>query len=347
MRNRSWVIAIIILLFVSTLACAGNDTATPERGSSNDSGEPDEIISKVDPTATAPSEATEEPTAEPTDEATKPPTSGQADLEVINDSDDTITIVYISSIDSDVWGESWLDGEIAPGESRLFENIEAGSYDLQVRDEEDSIETLYGATLDDSHTWTVIGTASVPDNAVLRFEDDFSDNRNSWGDSATDDVTYNPPTDGEYCMEIRTDQMTAWEWYEPFRPDDFLAEVKCTVDVGTDAVCGLGFGPDGDNLFWYEIDAESQSYAVFLLQNDEWQPAMVEWTGDLHIDPTGQNYLGLGRIEGTLYVYVNGTLIDSVDTDLFPTGRIGIGGASYDDPDITVCLDNLRVWRME
>ncbi|MFP4345554.1 MAG: hypothetical protein ACLFU8_12740, partial [Anaerolineales bacterium] len=60
MQNRSWVIAIIILLFVSTLACAGSDTATPERSNSGGSGESGEIISKIDPTATATPEPTEE-----------------------------------------------------------------------------------------------------------------------------------------------------------------------------------------------------------------------------------------------------------------------------------------------
>jgi hypothetical protein len=339
MKNRGWIAIIVVLLIALSLACGGggDDTPTPEE----DNGD---IVSEVKATDTP--MPTEEP---PEPEATSTPLTSSTglSLEIINDSDDTITTLYISPTESDTWGSNWLNGSVAPEESQLIEEIEPGTYDLQVGNEEGSLETLYNAELDSDRTWTVWGQASVPENAVLRFDDDFSDNRNNWGGTENDNVNYMTPSGGEYCMHIKVENMTAWEWYEPFRPDEFFAEVKCRVDVNTDASCGLGFGPDADNLFWYEIDSESQSYAVFLLQDDAWQDPLIEWTNDLHISPDGQNYLGLGRLQGTLFIYVNGSLIDAIDTDLFPTGRIGIGGATYDDPDVTVCLDDLRVWRIE
>lgn len=344
MKNRGWIAIIVVLLIALTLACGGSDdTPTPEPSETPEQG--NDIISEVKVTDTPmpteePVESTK-PTATPMTSATGPT------LEIINDSDYTLTYLYISPTDSDTWGSNWLNGSLASGATQLIENIEPGNYDLQVGDDEGSLETLYNADLVGERTWTVWGQASVPENAVLRFDDDFSDNRNNWGGTQSDEVNYMTPSGGEYCMHIMVDNMTAWEWYEPFRPDEFFAEVKCRVDANTDASCGLGFGPDGDNLFWYEIDAESQSYSVFLLKDDEWQDPLVEWTNDLHVNPSGQNYLGLGRRQGTLFVYVNGALIDAIDTDLFPTGRIGIGGATYSDPDVTVCLDDLRVWRIE
>ncbi len=311
-----------------------NETAAPTQSGG-------EIVSKVEPTSTP----TVAATAEATVAATATPTG--ITLELINNTETTITYVYISATENTVWGESWLNGSIPAGGSRIIEGIEPGYYDLQVGNAEGSLETLYAVPLGEVDRWTIWGTVSLPDNAVLRFEEYFEDNRNNWGGDSTENVDYLTPSGGEYCMRIKTDQMTAWEWYEPFRPDEFFAEVKCTVDPNTDASCGIGFGPDGDNLFWYEIDPETQSYAVFLLQDDQWQTPLASWDLSYHVNPSGRNYLGLGRTEGTLYVYVNGVLIDSFSTALFPTGRIGIGGATYSDPNVTVCLDELRVWRIE
>jgi hypothetical protein len=46
-------------------------------------------------------------------------------------------------------------------------------------------------------------------------------------------------------------------------------------------------------------------------------------------------------------LYVNAVLMGEADGSRFPTGRVGIGGSTYDTPDATICLDNLRVWRFE
>jgi len=46
-------------------------------------------------------------------------------------------------------------------------------------------------------------------------------------------------------------------------------------------------------------------------------------------------------------MYVNGVLIAQVEDDRFPEGRVGIGGSTYDEGNATICLDNLRVWRLE
>jgi hypothetical protein len=53
------------------------------------------------------------------------------------------------------------------------------------------------------------------------------------------------------------------------------------------------------------------------------------------------------RVEGVVSLYANGVLVGQVNSDRFPTGRVGLGGSTYNEPNATVCLDNLRVWRME
>ncbi|MDF1515660.1 MAG: hypothetical protein P1S60_17770 [Anaerolineae bacterium] len=271
-------------------------------------------------------------------------------LEVYNLSTKTISELYIVSSDSDTWGDDWLAGdEIPVDDYYYFPELDSGLYDIKaVGTDGKVIETLYNFEINGPYYVDIIGKTLLPTNAILRFEDDFSDNRNSWGEDENEDVRYNAPANGEFCMDIKVNNLTAWEWYEPFRPDEFVAEVACQVSVsGTDSTCGLGFGPDGDNLYWFEVSAEYQTFALFLLLNDEWQDNLIPWTESLSIYPDGWNYLSLQRINGVVSVLINGVLAGEVESDHFPTGRIGIGGSTYDDGNVTVCLDDLRVWRME
>ncbi len=283
----------------------------------------------------------------PGDEGGSVPAAG-ATLEITNESDEIISAVYISPSDSDSWGEDWLEGmAINTGGTYLISGIPSGVYDIRPANEDDEgMGTLYGVELVDEHTWTVYGTATLPDNAEVRFSDDFSDNRNNWGASDSENVDYIPPTGGEFCMLIKKEQLLAWEWYEPFRTDEFFAEVKCALD-SVDGECGLGFGPDGDNLYWFRVRPMTQEYSLQLLQDDVWQDDLIELTTSQYISPDGSNYLALGRVDNVVSVYVNGVLIGRVENDLFPTGRIGIGGATYDEPNTTVCLDDLRVWHLQ
>jgi hypothetical protein len=278
------------------------------------------------------------------------PAGGMASLEVVNESDTIITYLYVSPTDSDSWGEDVLGADVIEQQgSYVLDGIPQGSYDIQAADESDAaIESVFNVDLSGQRTWTVAGKTNLPDNAVLRFEDDFSDNRNDWGfDTGDEDVHYMRPSGGEYCILIKRDQFTAWEWYEPFRTDEFVAEVACTLSGAEDASCGLGFGPDGDNLYWFEVSPFDQTYALFLLENDSWQENLVEWTESKNIDPDRSNYLSMERVNGVVSLYVNGVLLDQIESQRFPTGRIGIGGSTYEEADGTVCLDDLRVWRLE
>ncbi|OQA18614.1 MAG: hypothetical protein BWY63_01985 [Chloroflexi bacterium ADurb.Bin360] len=349
MKHNRWIWLIIATLLMGVLACTGGKSATPEPATpvietvTQEAPTPRPTKTPAPPTATPKPKETEAP-----QETEAPTAAAGASLEVINQSGMELTELYISSVEDSSWGANWLSESLAAEDSIIFQDLDEGTYDLKITYNDGSTaEIVYNVLLSDESTWTVFGMAGLPDNAVLRFEEDFTDNRNNWGNSFSDDVDYPAPADGQYCINIKVSDMTAWEWYEPFRTDEFLAEVQCSLDAGTDASCGLGFGPDGDNLFWYELDSETQSYAVHLLQDDAWQDSLIDWTEDLHINPGGANFLALSRIEGTLYVYVNGMIINWVDTDLFPTGRVGIGGATYDDAPVGVCLDDLMVWRIE
>ncbi len=351
-------LGIVIGVLLLSLACGGGD-----RGLTTEAPQAT-LESKIEPIETL--EEEEEPFE---DEETALPTSTResaepsseiseegASLEIINESGVVVQELYVSPVDATTWGENWLQAPLDTGENIVLEEIAPASYDLLVANADDkNVEALYNVPLNaGEQSWTIIGSAGIPEDVELHFEDDFNDNRNSWGGSDQESVHYMTPTGGEYCILFRDEQNTAWEWYEPLDFTNFLAEVKCTVDPSTDASCGLGYGPDADNLLWYEIDAGTQSYALFLLEDDEWQEAPIEWSGAYHIDPTGVNYLALERWDDVISLYVNGTLIDQLTFSSFvdqPTlstfaeGRIAIGGAAYDDPNVTVCLDDLHIWR--
>lgn len=275
--------------------------------------------------------------------------STQTGLEIVNNSIIPIGRLYVSPIEADTWGSDVLAGETIPvGGSFLVQNLEAGAYDLRAEAaNEDLIEIAYNVEFQDEAYWEFTGKTELPSNAVLRFEDDFTDNRNSWGDIQTNEAVYNTPAGGEYCIDILVEDLTAWEWYEPFRPDEFIAEVACYAPAEREATCGLGFGPDGDNLYWFEVSPSDQTYALFLLLDDEWQPSLIDWTVSKNIAPDGWNFLSLERVNGVVSVLVNGVLQGAIESDYFPTGRIGLGGATYSDSNVTICLDNLRVWRLE
>jgi hypothetical protein len=276
---------------------------------------------------------------------------GVGSLKVVNASETDIVYLYIAPTGSDSWGQDWLgeDQVIAAGESYVIENVPVDVYDIKATDVEDqNVETLYTVQLSGEDTWTVSGRMNLPEDAALQFEDTFEDNRNDWArDAESEGVTYLPPANGEYCIEIEQAQLAAWEWYEPFQTSDFIAEVVCTLSGAGDATCGLGFGADGDNLYWFEVSPADQSYALDLLLDDEWQEKPIDWTVSKNINPYGMNFMSLERIDGVLSVYVNGIWLADVDGQHFPTGQLGIGGSTYGEGNATVCLDNLRIWHME
>ncbi len=276
--------------------------------------------------------------------------SGTISLEVINNSEKDIYYLYIAPTTSDTWGKDWLDSDIIPaGETYTVYGISPDTYDIKAADEEEvGIETVYNVDISSAREWTVYGNTPLPSNAVLRFEERFEDNRNNWGlDTEGEDVYYMRPADGEYCILIKSDNFTAWEWYEPFRTDEFIAEVSCTISGAEAASCGLGFGQDGDNLYWYEVSPYDQTFALFMLEGGSWQDSLVSWTTSKNINPNGVNYLSLQRVDDVVSLFVNGVLVEEINSDRFPTGRVGLGGSTYNEGNATVCLDNLRVWRLE
>ena len=123
-------------------------------------------------------------------------TMATVSLEVINGSEHIVAALYVSPSSSDSWGDDWLGGvAIKSGGAYVVEGLESDVYDVKAEDADgDVIEIVYNLELSGEYSWNIVGKADLPSNAVLRFEDDFTDNRNNWGATTeTDDVYYMTP----------------------------------------------------------------------------------------------------------------------------------------------------------
>jgi len=123
-------------LILAALACGGPTPVPP---------------TAVPPTAIPPTAVP--PTAVPPTQTS----SGMAELVLKNDSGITVCAVYISSTESDSWGDNWLTGNeaIRSGSSRNFQ-VPEGSYDVRADDCDSNLVAYHmGVDLAGSMTWSL------------------------------------------------------------------------------------------------------------------------------------------------------------------------------------------------
>jgi len=180
---------------------------------------------------------------------------------------------------------------------------------------------------------------SVPD---ILYEDDFSDNT-LWGtlDNSDNVIEY----DGE-AFRMKVFQKNWFVWSTPGGDDyDSLhAEVTATNNDGEDTTSFgiLCFKQVDLASFYYVAVAADSEYIiakaidgdtdVFLTNNDQW--AFSD-----QIEKNKSSYrIGMDCGNGTLTLYVDGKLIDSVTDDTYTTGTIGLitwSGANATAGDVT------------
>lgn len=114
----------------------------------------------VPPTAVPPTKAP--PTAPPTVPSGTSPKV--VELTLVNDSGLPVCYVYISSVQSDEWGENWLaqDEVVRSGGSRVFQ-VEGGDYDLRAEDcDGNLVDVQNGAQITAGVTWTLLALQRAP-----------------------------------------------------------------------------------------------------------------------------------------------------------------------------------------
>lgn len=270
-----------------------------------------------------------------------------ATLEIVNESGKTISGINIVTPDAKDWGDNVLSKALAPGKSTMIEGIPAGVYDVRALDEEGSfLSAVFSVQLEGEQTWTIYPRwASWPKNAKELFKDDFTDNKNKWPLGSTDAADYTL-TDGVMNILIKQDNWIAWQTYSRQFSGQFIGEVVCRAD-GEDAECGLGFALDNKNLIWFRVNPAKQEYSLRLAEKGAWSEDLIAPNTSVYIAPGGWNRYTLGRVGKNLLLYVNGTLIDAVESNKIPRGKVIFGGSSNATPDVQVQLDDFLVFSVQ
>lgn len=283
-----------------------------------------------------------------TPQATDEAKTGSASLEIINESSETIAGFNYVSPDSKDWGDSVLgDVTIAPGESYVLQGLEAGTFDMRALNEDGkSMGSLFNVQMDGDLKWTVRGLADLPKGATVKLQDDFS-NAKKWTSSSSEFSTIGVQ-DGSYVVELKKANRLAWGTYKNFKTSgNFLAEVGCKVDV-EGGLCGIGFAIDDNNMLWYQIDPAKQEYSLQYLKKGEWQDNLIDYTTSAYIATVGSNSLAIGRQGKTINLYMNGTLIDTIDSNPIANGYVVFGAGTTENVDAAVgTLDDLSIWQVK
>jgi hypothetical protein len=274
--------------------------------------------------------------------------TGDASLEIVNESETSIAGLNIASIDSTQWGGNVLgDVTIDTGTSHKVSGITAGTYDVRALDADGkSLGSIYNVLLEGDQTWSVVGLANLPADAKVTYEDDFSD-PSKWSPNSDEMADY-AIQDGAYQITVKPENRLAWETYQEFTTSaGFAAEVNCAVDkVG--GLCGLGLATDNDDLLWLQVNPSKQEYSLQHLEAGEWQPNLIDYTKSVYIAPNLSNSIALSRSGKLISIYLNGTLVGTVESTVVPSGSVIFGGGTIADvTDVVVSLDSLTVWQVQ
>jgi serine/threonine protein kinase len=190
-------------------------------------------------------------------------------------------------------------------------------------------------------TQTPLPTAPPVNTAEILLEDDFSND--TWGTLTDSDnsVEY----DGETLrIQIFKENWFVWstpngEVYENIHTEVTVNNndgvpttsfgIMCHNQGAVSSYYYLAMAPDGEYVIGLTVAGEA---GVFLTNNDEWA------FSDLIEENKSSYRVGADCGNGTLTLYVDGKLIDSVSDDTYTNGGIGLfawSGANADSADVT------------
>jgi len=182
---------------------------------------------------------------------------------------------------------------------------------------------------------------------ALLYSDDFADTGTGWDvfSASEQSVGY---SDGRYVIAVYiTDWMTwgnAYEWFD----DGIVVEVDATKIGGPDDNgFGIVFGyQDVDNFYRYEIASDGY-YRLGKYVNNEWIEVIPWVETDLVNLGAATNTIAVEMGGGTISLYANGSLLDSVVDRTFSDGDVGLVAGSFGQPNVQIAFDRLRVYALE
>jgi hypothetical protein len=197
---------------------------------------------------------------------------------------------------------------------------------------------------------TAVPTQSKPEQRVLLYEDDFSDEDSGWDVYAEED-TEAGYADGEYRIGVHKVDFMAWGYPES-GPEliDFEVEVDARkVEGPQDDNFGLlvRYQSDTDDFYWFQISADGY-YSVDLRQGGEWI-TLVYWeaTDAVEQGVDAANRLRVVCQGSQLSFFVNDTFLTEVVDDTLGYGSVGLAAGAYDEAGVVIHFDDLRVYALQ
>lgn len=128
---------------------------------------------------------------------------------------------------------------------------------------------------------------------------------------------------------------------------NFAFQVQMTITQGDEG--GLLFRADPTNSKFYLFRvSQSGAYDLFLYVDNQGTHAKNLLSNSTSLIKSGlnqNNTITVVARGGAIYFYINGQYLDSVNNNMFPSGKIGVFGESNTNAT-DVAFSNARVWQL-
>lgn len=178
------------------------------------------------------------------------------------------------------------------------------------------------------------------------YEDGFQQETSGWDTESTDEVIFTYDDDMLYFNVVPDNTIHYIQPGDLF--SDFLAEVDTIYSFGPeDAEYGIYFrNVDGSNYYFYAISPLG-SFSLWKLMDDEWE-SVLSWA-DSDVLATGvgaENKLGVLAEGSSITLLANDEVLAELEDDAFADGSLGLFVGSFDEGDVEVGFDNLKIWSL-
>ncbi len=191
---------------------------------------------------------------------------------------------------------------------------------------------------------------SAPSEAVIIFEDDFSNFQSGWF-TGVDSYGEGKYVDGEYMLAVAGDNdSVVARSNEAIGPlSDFALDVDVRLQSGPpDTWYGIGFRQqDTNNSYDFfirnEQGADKASFALFKQENGNWA-TLKEWTPSSDLNRgTAVNHLRISCKGSRIDVFANESRILSVEDSTYTTGEIVLEARKDAGSSARVYYDNIVI----
>lgn len=206
------------------------------------------------------------------------------------------------------------------------------------------------ATVAPTATPTAIPTPTLLPTATpamqLLFQDDFSDRSGGWneGDWEGSSIWIE---DGDYHVLVKKAYTGTSGWRMETSYADLIFEADARQVSGPDNnAYGLLFRyKNKDNFYRFSISGLGK-YEIDKRLEGEWV-SIKKWTPSEAINQgVAANHLKVICQGNTIEVYVNDQHLATVTDDSFSEGYIALTAAAYEEPDVHVAFDNVKIWEV-